>query len=92
MRALCLVMVLAVAGLTLLGGCDGDDGGSGTLLAQGTVTVPASGNVDITTVQATAPGTLQLKVLRPPRRITVMRSYSSCAGAPGKRQHSRVTT
>jgi len=55
-------MVLAVAGLTSLGGCDGDDGGSGTLLAQGTATVPASGNVDITTVQATAPGTLQARI------------------------------
>ena len=62
MRVLCLIMVLAVAGLTLLGGCDGDDGGGGTLLAQGTVTVPASGNVDITTVQATAPGTLQARI------------------------------
>ena len=52
MRILCLVMVLAVAGLTSLGGCDGDDGGGGTLLAQGTIAVPASGGTDATTVQA----------------------------------------
>ena len=62
MRVLCLVMVLAVAGLTLLGGCESDDGGGGTLLAQGTIAVPASGGTDATTVQATAPGTLQCRL------------------------------
>jgi hypothetical protein len=62
MRILCLLMVLAVAGVTSLGGCDGDDGGAGSLLAQGTVTVPASGSVDVATVQATAPGTLQARI------------------------------
>lgn len=61
MRILSLVMVLAVAGLCLVGGCDGD-GGSGTMLAQGTITVPASGSVDIITVQVTAPGTLQGRI------------------------------
>jgi len=62
MRAFCFVMVLAVGGVCLLGGCDGDDGGSGSLLAQGTITIPASGSVDIITVQVTEPGTLQGRI------------------------------
>jgi hypothetical protein len=61
MRVLCLVMMLAAAGLTWLGGCDGD-GGGGALLAQGTLTIPATSPVTVATVQATAPGTLQCRM------------------------------
>jgi hypothetical protein len=62
MRLLCLLMVLAVAGLTWLGGCDGDDGGGGSLLAQGTMTIPASTTVDVATIDVSEPGTLQARV------------------------------
>jgi hypothetical protein len=63
MRIFCLLMVLAVAGLTSLAGCSGDgDGGSGGALAQGTATIPASGAVTIATVQVTVPGTLQAHI------------------------------
>jgi hypothetical protein len=62
MRVLCLVMVLAVAALTWLGGCNGDDSGGGSLLAQGTLTIPATSPATIATLQATAPGTLQCRL------------------------------
>jgi hypothetical protein len=63
MRIFCLLMALAVAGLTYLGGCDGDDGGEGTVLAQGTITIPASDGVEITTVHISEPGTLQGRIV-----------------------------
>jgi hypothetical protein len=56
-------MVVAVAGLTYLGGCDGDDDGGGTVLAQGTITVPAGGSADIATVHISEPGTLQGRIV-----------------------------
>ena len=59
MRYFCLFF-LFFAPLDLVGGCDGDDEtAGGMVLAQGTKTVPASGNVDLVTVEATEPGTLR---------------------------------
>jgi len=80
MRVLCLVMVLAVAGLTLLGGCDSDDGGTSTLLAQGTITIPASDAVDVATVQVSEPGTLQARITwsgAPTELIAVLRHVAT---------------
>ncbi len=58
MRYVVLSLVLALAAVTAIGGCDSDDSGSGTI-AQGSNTVPASGDVTLANVTATVPGTLQ---------------------------------
>ena len=58
MRYVALFLVLALAALTAVGGCDSDDSGSG-VIAQGTNTVPAGGDVTLANVTASVPGTLQ---------------------------------
>jgi len=58
MRYVVLSLVLALAAVTAIGGCDSDDSGSGTI-AQGSNTVPASGDVILANVTASVPGTLQ---------------------------------
>ena len=60
MRYAGLFLALVFAGFALVAGCSGDDEtGGGAVLAQGTMTVPATGTVDLVTVEVTEPGTLR---------------------------------
>ena len=61
MRYVVLSLVLALAAVTAIGGCDSDDSGSGTI-AQGSNTVPGSGTVLLANVTASVPGTLQAEI------------------------------
>ena len=61
MRYVALSLVLALAAVTAIGGCDSDDSDSGTI-AQGTNTVPAGGDVTLANVTASVPGTLQAEI------------------------------
>lgn len=61
MRYVVLSLVLALAAVTAIGGCDSDDGGSG-VIAQGSNTAPASGDVILANMTASVPGTLQAEI------------------------------
>ena len=57
MKAACLC-VLVVTALAAVGGCDGDNS-SGSVLAQGTATVPGGASTVLATVNCNVPGTLR---------------------------------
>jgi hypothetical protein len=60
MRVFRLGVVLGVAALVLIGGCDGDDeSDGGELLAQGVKSLPAGTDTDCVIVEVTVPGTLR---------------------------------
>ncbi len=61
MRYVVLSMMLALAAVTAIGGCDSDDSSSGTI-AQGSNVAPAGGDVILANMTVSVPGTLQAEI------------------------------